>query len=70
MTNVGKLVRSFDDIKDDMANRAESILNEIKNYLSADDTAEDLAVTLYDIKSFAEDIIADVELMINREYVK
>lgn len=70
MTNVGKLVRSFDDIKDDMANCAESMLNEIKNYLSEDDTDEDLTETLYDIKFFAEEIIAYIELMLNKEYDK
>lgn len=70
MTNVGKLVRSFDDIKDDMANCAESILNEIKNYLREDDTFKDLATTLYDIKFFAKGIIADAELLLNKEYDK
>lgn len=70
MTNVGKLVRSFDDIKDDMADCTESMLNEIKNYLSEDDTDEDLTETIYDIKSFAEGINEDVESLQNREYDK
>lgn len=70
MTNVGKLVRSFDDIKDDMADCAESLLNEIKNYLRGDDTDEDLTETLYDIKYFAEGIIANAELLLNKEYDK
>ncbi len=67
MTNVGKWDRCFDDIKNDMANCAESMLNEIKNYLS-DDTDEDLTETLYDIKYFTEGIIADTELLLNKEY--
>lgn len=66
----GKWGKCFDDYKDDMTKCAESMLNEIKNYLSEDDTDEDLFETLYDIKSFAEGIVTDVEFLINKEYDK
>lgn len=66
----GKWGKRFDDIKDDMSKCAESLLNEIKNYLNEDDTDEDLFETLYDIKSFAEGIVTDAEFLINKEYDK
>lgn len=69
MTNAGKWGRCFDDLKDDMTKCVESLLNEIKNYLDEDDLdSEDGNETLYDIKSFAEGIITEAEMLINKEY--
>lgn len=64
----GKWGRCFDDIKDDMAKCADSLLNDIKNYLKEDDDEEERAETLYEIKSFAEGIITEAEFLINKEY--
>lgn len=65
----GKWGRCFDDIKDDMAKCAESLLYEIKNYLKEEEMDTEGGVeTLYDIKGLAEGIITEAEFILNKEY--
>lgn len=64
----GKRGKRFDDYKNDMMKCAESLLNEIKNFIKEDNDEEDRTETLYGIKSFAEGIMDDAYLLLNKEY--